>query len=272
MLELSIARAWEAPICLTVPAQTRKARGVERGRRAATERGDLLRCACIFGSARPQRREGRACWADGPTGCRQGVSRRLSPIWRLGIVARRRPIARESRPADSTFPGAPIESREISAIAHSTGSGFSGRPIRRHSTNPATTGDDPARREPACFRPARPVERLTERARLGIAADEIMVLCVGRLSHHAKAHPYPAFIAAAEAARRTGQKIVLVFAGSVAHPAIDRAFREGAKQFNRLSRVLFVDGIDPNVRTGSWRAADVFLSLPQYCPANDSQF
>jgi len=115
---------------------------------------------------------------------------------------------------------------------------------------------------PDRFRPATIAERNAERARFGIADDEIMVLCVGRLSHHAKAHPYPAFVAAEEAALRSGKNVVLVFAGWAAHPAIDKAFREGAKQFARSSRVLFVDGVDPSVRTGVWRAADVFLSLP----------
>lgn len=115
---------------------------------------------------------------------------------------------------------------------------------------------------PTRFRPATMAERQAERAGFGIADDEIMVLCVGRLSHHAKAHPYPAFYAAEEATRRTGKKVVLVFAGWAAHPAIDKAFRDGARQFARLSRVLFVDGVDPIVRTGVWRAADVFLSLP----------
>lgn len=115
---------------------------------------------------------------------------------------------------------------------------------------------------PDRFRPATEAERQVERARFGIGDEEIMVLCVGRLSHHAKAHPYPAFYAAEEAARGSGKKVVLVFAGWAAHPAIDTAFREGAKQFAHASRVLFVDGIDPNVRSGVWRAADVFLSLP----------
>ena len=90
----------------------------------------------------------------------------------------------------------------------------------------------------------------------------MLVLCVGRLSHHAKAHPFPAFHAADQAARRTGKKVLLVFAGWAAHPAIDRAYREGAAQFAPAAASAFVDGQDPAVRTGAWHAADVFLSLP----------
>jgi glycosyltransferase involved in cell wall biosynthesis len=112
------------------------------------------------------------------------------------------------------------------------------------------------------FRPATPQERADERARLGAVDDEVLVLCVGRLSHHAKAHPFPAFHAADEAARRTGKKVLLVFAGWAAHPAIDRAYREGAVRFGSAARVVFVDGQDPAIRAGAWRAADVFLSLP----------
>jgi hypothetical protein len=87
-------------------------------------------------------------------------------------------------------------------------------------------------------------------------------LCVGRLSHHAKAHPYPVFHAAAEAARRTGRKVFLVFAGWAVNKAVDAAYREGAKRFAAPARVGFVDGLDPAIRAGVWRAADVFVSLP----------
>jgi glycosyltransferase involved in cell wall biosynthesis len=116
--------------------------------------------------------------------------------------------------------------------------------------------------DPERFRPATAAERQAERARLGAADDEVVVLCVGRLSHHAKAHPYPVFHAAAEAARRTGRKVLLVFAGWAAHPAIDAAYRDGAQRFAPPARVAFVDGTDPATRSGVWRTADVFISLP----------
>jgi hypothetical protein len=54
----------------------------------------------------------------------------------------------------------------------------------------------------------------------------------------------------------------LVFAGWAAHPAIDRAFRDGAAKFAPSVRVSFVDGLDPAIRFGVWRAADIFVSLP----------
>ena len=112
------------------------------------------------------------------------------------------------------------------------------------------------------FRPATPAEHTAERARFGVADDEVMVLCVGRLSHHAKAHPFPVFHAADQAARRTGKKVFLVFAGWAAHPAVDKAYRDGAAKLASGARVGFVDGQDPAIRVGAWRAADIFVSLP----------
>jgi glycosyltransferase involved in cell wall biosynthesis len=115
---------------------------------------------------------------------------------------------------------------------------------------------------PDRFRPAAPDERAAERARLGAAEDEVIILCVGRLSHHAKAHPFPAYYAADQAARRTGKKVLLLFAGWAAHPAVETAYREAAARLAPTARVAFVDGQDPAVRVGAWRAADIFLSLP----------
>jgi glycosyltransferase involved in cell wall biosynthesis len=134
---------------------------------------------------------------------------------------------------------------------------FGGRPQLRPRLEVVPLGVNPDR-----FRPATPDERADERARLGAAAEEVVVLCVGRLSHHAKAHPFPAFHAADQAARRTGKKVFLVFAGWAAHPAVEKAYREAAADLAPAARVGFVDGQDPKVRVGAWRAADVFLSLP----------
>src|SRR5262249_2236179 len=112
------------------------------------------------------------------------------------------------------------------------------------------------------FRPPAAADRANQRARISVADDEVVVLCVGRLSHHAKAHPFPAYFAVDQAARRTGRKVALVFAGWSAHPGIGRAFRDGASRFAPNARIVFLDGQDPDVRTGVWHSADLFLSLP----------
>ncbi|MFO0796474.1 MAG: glycosyltransferase family 4 protein [Gemmataceae bacterium] len=116
--------------------------------------------------------------------------------------------------------------------------------------------------DPAAFRPPDAAARAAARARFGVADDEVVVLCVGRLSHHAKAHPYPLFHAASEAARRTGARVRLLMAGWAANPAVAAAFEGGARVFAPAARVTFADGQHPAVRAAAWPAADVFASLP----------
>ncbi len=111
------------------------------------------------------------------------------------------------------------------------------------------------------FRPATEAERTTERQRLGLADDEIAVLFVGRLSHHAKAHPFPMYRSLSEAAARTGQKVHLLMVGWSASAAVRKAFQEGAKSFAPHVRTSFLDGLQTENRFGAWRAADVFMSL-----------
>ena len=72
------------------------------------------------------------------------------------------------------------------------------------------------------FRPAAPEERALQRQALGITDDEVAVLFVGRLSHHAKAHPFPMFHGLARAARETGRSVHLVLSGCAANPACTR--------------------------------------------------
>ncbi len=112
------------------------------------------------------------------------------------------------------------------------------------------------------FRPATAEERSAARTRLAVEPDEVMVLCVGRLSHHAKAHPFPAFHAAQQAARRTGRPVHLLFAGWAAHPAVAQEYRAAARYFAPAVRTTFADGQDPAIRVAVWRAADIFLSQP----------
>ncbi|MFV1969228.1 MAG: glycosyltransferase family 4 protein, partial [Pirellulaceae bacterium] len=111
------------------------------------------------------------------------------------------------------------------------------------------------------FRPAAPEERQAERRRLDIATDETMVLFVGRLSHHAKAHPFPMYRALAEAAERTSNKVHLVLSGWSSSPAVSKAFQDGAQQFAGRVRVSTVDGTRPENRFAVWQAADLFTSL-----------
>ncbi len=111
------------------------------------------------------------------------------------------------------------------------------------------------------FRPATAEERAAQRHELGAADDEVVVLFVGRLAHHAKAHPFPLFHGLARAARESGRKAHLVLAGWAPNEAIHTAFVEGARACAPGVRVSLVSGTDPRVRFGVWHAADVFASL-----------
>ena len=109
-------------------------------------------------------------------------------------------------------------------------------------------------------RPATVEERAEQRTRMGIG-EEFVVLCVGRLSHHAKAHPYPLYRALDLAAATTGQPIRLVMSGWAASTGTAEAFRRGARLFAPRVVTEFVDGTDPAVRDRVWHAADAFAML-----------
>jgi glycosyltransferase involved in cell wall biosynthesis len=111
------------------------------------------------------------------------------------------------------------------------------------------------------FHPATPEERASWRSRLGVADDEVAVLFVGRLAHHAKSHPFPMFRGADLAAASTGRRVHLIVAGWAPNREIHEAFLEGAAAFAPGVIVTFVDGMDPEARLGVWRAADLAVSL-----------
>ncbi|MGP0064237.1 MAG: glycosyltransferase family 4 protein [Isosphaeraceae bacterium] len=110
------------------------------------------------------------------------------------------------------------------------------------------------------FRPAGREERVASRRSIGVADDEVAALYVGRLSHHAKAHPFPMFRGVSDAARATGRRVHLILAGWAAHPAVHAAFLDGARRFAPDVRTTLLDGRDPATRRSVWHAADLFVS------------
>lgn len=105
-------------------------------------------------------------------------------------------------------------------------------------------------------------ERAAARAMLGVDDTTIVVLFLGRLSFHAKAHPLPQYLALEKAARATGRKVVLVECGWHAAPQIAEAFREAAQVACPSVRVVTIDSAaHPEQRPASWAAADIFCSL-----------
>jgi alpha-maltose-1-phosphate synthase len=102
-------------------------------------------------------------------------------------------------------------------------------------------------------------EREAARLGLGIDDDEIVLIYVGRLSFHAKAHHLPMLLAAEEAAR--GHKVVLLQAGWFANDKIESIYREEGAEFAPSLRRLFLDGRKPNELRMAWAAGDVFTTL-----------
>jgi len=102
--------------------------------------------------------------------------------------------------------------------------------------------------------------RAQQRARLGIAEDEIVVLYVGRFNHVEKSNPTPMYLAADQAATRTGRKVRLVQSGWFPTKDMEQGFRQLASTVAPNVNHQFVDGRLPENRR-VWFAADIFMSL-----------
>jgi hypothetical protein len=92
----------------------------------------------------------------------------------------------------------------------------------------------------------------------------LVVLFMGRLSFHAKAHPlamYQALLQAALAAQAQGRQVVLVECGWHANDFIAKAYAAAAQQACPAVRVVTLDGRDAAQRRTAWAGADVFCSL-----------
>lgn len=103
--------------------------------------------------------------------------------------------------------------------------------------------------------------RQSFRAEHGIGEDDVVVLYMGRLSSHAKAHPLPMYQALEKAAARTKRKLHLVQAGWFASDVIEKQFVDGARKFCPSINSIFLDGRDLEIRQNIWFAADIFTSL-----------
>lgn len=99
------------------------------------------------------------------------------------------------------------------------------------------------------------------RKELGIAAEDIVVLFVGRLIFHAKGHPVPMYIALEKAAKATNKKIHLIQAGWFEDEDQEFSFKNTAALFSPSVKAIFLDGRQFGIRKGIWSAGDIFISL-----------
>jgi len=106
-------------------------------------------------------------------------------------------------------------------------------------------------------------QRTSARKAISAGARDHVVLFMGRLSFHAKAHPLAMYQALERAAQGlpNGEKVVLVECGWHANDHIARAFAQAAARFCPSVRVVTLDGREAAGRNTAWAAADVFCSL-----------
>jgi len=104
-------------------------------------------------------------------------------------------------------------------------------------------------------------QKAMARARLGVDELTLVVLYMGRLSFHAKAHPLAMYQALDAAAQRTGRSVVLVECGWHANDRIAKAYADAAALACPGVRTVTLDGRKAADRQTAWASADIFCSL-----------
>lgn len=105
-------------------------------------------------------------------------------------------------------------------------------------------------------------QKNSARQALGITPNATVVLYLGRLSFHAKAHPLAMYQALAQALPKNGSpEVVLIECGWHANDHIANAYRQAAQLACPAVRVLTLDGRDTTIRSQAWQSADIFCSL-----------
>ena len=109
---------------------------------------------------------------------------------------------------------------------------------------------------------SRREQRLAARNQLGIPADTFVVLFVGRLSFHSKAHPQPLYRALQTLAQRSQTPVLLLECGHLYNTRIAAAYEELAEDYPALP-VKRLGGLTPASEAEkqlALAAADVFCS------------
>ena len=104
-------------------------------------------------------------------------------------------------------------------------------------------------------------QKARARNHLGVDQHTLVVLFMGRLSFHAKAHPLAMYQALEAAALQTGKKVVLVECGWHANESIEKAYADAARLACPSVRAVVLDGRKAQDRQTAWASANVFCSL-----------
>ena len=104
-------------------------------------------------------------------------------------------------------------------------------------------------------------QRRVAREQMGVEKEALIVLYMGRLSFHAKAHPLAMYQALEAAATSTNKSVVLIECGWHANEQIARAYQDAANSTCPSVRVITLDGRNPIERDSAWACADIFCSL-----------
>ncbi len=105
-----------------------------------------------------------------------------------------------------------------------------------------------------------PEARARVRAAWQMEEDEVAVLYVGRFSMHAKANPWPMYLAVARAAQRSGKRVRFVECGHFTHPETQQVFHDEAAAASGV-RLLRLDGKQPGATVQAYAGADIFITL-----------
>ncbi len=112
----------------------------------------------------------------------------------------------------------------------------------------------------AAFAPL-PEARQRWRERLGIGAEDVAAIVVGRLSQVTKFTPAPMYLALERAAQGTSRRMHLILAGYFEPEQARGIFLDGAAALCPSVTVHHVDATEPSARREIWSAADLF-TLP----------
>jgi glycosyltransferase involved in cell wall biosynthesis len=104
-------------------------------------------------------------------------------------------------------------------------------------------------------------QSIESRSALGLGENDIVVLFVGRLSFHSKAHPLAMYQALELAQSSTDKNIVLLEFGSYSNDKIQEAYEEAFLAAAPNLRRIVLDGHQKKYSKLAWSSADLFCSL-----------